>query len=356
MHILNNPKSYTVNETEKIFNILKKINKVKYKFLIVVNDKKIFKGTITDGDLRRNLIKNKFDKNLIASNIMEKNTLRSFSIKEKDNLLLMKKKGVFFLPILNKKKKLQKVIINLNTEAKIKIKKKLNQKIVLMAGGKGLRLRPLTNKLPKPMLKITKKRIIEKIIFDFVNQGYYDFIITVNYLKDKIKNFFGDGSKFDCKINYLEEKKYMGTAGSLFDLDLEKYDEKSIIVMNSDLITNIQYQNLINYHEKNNSDLTICSKFKDFILPFGEIEIGKNLTVKQIKEKPQKSYFVNLGIYVFKTKVIKEFKKKKFMMMNELIEYMIDNKKKILTFPVYEDWHDIGNKNDFLNLRKKYKS
>ena len=356
MHILNKKNPYIVKNEEKIIDIMKKMNKSKYKFLIVLNKNKIFLGTITDGDLRRNLIRKNFNQDLKASDIMAKKTVISLSSNEKTNYLLMKSKSIFFLPILDKNKKLKKILVKDNLIDNSPFKKKCNQKIILMAGGKGLRLRPLTKNLPKPMLKISKKRIIEKIIFDFVKQGYTDFIITVNYLKKKIKDFIGDGSKFNCKVRYFDEKNYMGTAGSLSKINLNNYKQESILVMNSDLVTDIEYKRLIDYHEKKGADLTVCSKFKDFTLPFGELKISNNLAIKSIKEKPQKSYFVNLGIYVFKTNILKKLKDKKFRMMNDLIEHLLKKKAKVITFPVYEDWQDIGNKKDFISLkRKKYR-
>lgn len=355
MYLLKKIESYLILKNEKIFEIMKKMNKNNYKFLVVVDLKKKFVGTITDGDLRRNIIKKKFDQNLIAEKIMAKNTAISNSLNEVENNLIMEKKGIFFLPVLDNKKKVKKIIINKKIENTNRKKNTFKEKIVLMAGGKGLRLRPYTKNLPKPMLKVSKKRIIEKIISDFVNQGFSDFIISVNYLKKKIKGFIGDGSKFGCKVNYIEENRYMGTAGSLKKLNLNNYKQSSILVMNSDIVTNINYKKLIDFHIKKSADLTICSKFKDFTLPFGEIETDKNLNIKKIKEKPLKSYFVNLGIYVFKTTFLKNLKNFDFKMMNEVIDHMLKKRHKVITFPVYEEWQDIGNKEDYFKLKEKIK-
>lgn len=353
MHILKRIHSYIIFEEINILNIMKKMNKVKYKFLIVVNKNKQFLGTITDGDLRRNIIKKKFDQNLTAKDVMARNTITSFSLNEFEHREIMKRKSILFLPVINRKRKILQISVNKKIVDFHKKKIKFKEKIILMAGGKGLRLRPFTKNLPKPMLKISKKRIIEKIIIDFVNQGFYDFIITVNYLKAKIQKFIGNGSKFGCKVNFLEEKKYMGTAGSLTKINLKNYNQDTIIVMNSDLITNINYKQLIDFHRKKKADLTICSKFKSFTVPFGEIEIDKNLNIKRIKEKPLKSYFVNLGIYVFNYSYFKKLKKHNFKMMNDVINNMLQKGHKVITFPVYEEWQDIGNKEDYLKLINK---
>ena len=353
MYILKKTNPYIISEKMNILNIMKKMNKAKYKFLIVVNKKKQFLGTITDGDLRRNIIKKKFDQNLTAKNVMARNTITSFSFNEFEHEQIMKKRNILFLPLLNRKKKILQISVHKKIVDFHKKKIKFKEKIILMAGGKGLRLRPFTNNLPKPMLKISKKRIIEKIIIDFVNQGFNDFIITVNYLKAKIQKFIGNGSKLGCKVNYLEEKKYMGTAGSLTTINLKNYNQDTILVMNSDLVTNINYKQLIDFHRKKKADLTICSKFKNFTVPFGEIEIDKNLNIKRIKEKPLKSYFVNLGIYVFSYSYFKKLKKYNFKMMNDVINNMLEKGHKVITFPVYEEWQDIGNKEDYLKLKSK---
>ena len=189
---------------------------------------------------------------------------------KKPRFLLKKKKieinkeYLLCLPIVNKNKEI------LDFQYSQIIKKEKKNTIFLMAGGKGIRLLPRTKKLPKPLLKIKGVPIIERIILNFKNQGFKNFVISINYLGHKIKNYLKDGKKFKVNITYINENKFLGTAGSLSLISLKKTCFP-IIVANSDLISEIDYSNLINYHNKKKSDLTICCKNKVFQMPYGEI-------------------------------------------------------------------------------------
>ena len=172
-----------------------------------------------------------------------------------------------------------------------------------MAGGKGTRLLPLTQKTPKPLLKIKGVPIIEKIILNFRKQGFHNFIISINYLGHKIKKYLGNGEKLKVNIDYIEEKKYLGTAGSLSLINF-KNTIFPIIVTNSDLISEIDYHNLISYHNKKKADITICGKNKVFEMPYGEI-IQNQEKVKLIKEKPKIYHLINAGVYVINKNSLK---------------------------------------------------
>jgi len=247
------------------------------------------------------------------------------------------------IPIVNKKKE---IIDFQYSEVIKKIKKNY---IFLMAGGKGTRLMPLTKKLPKPLLKIKGVPIIEKIILNFRDQGFKNFIISVNYLGYKIKRYLGKGKKLKVNISYIHEKNTLGTAGSLSLIDIKKI-KFPIIVTNSDLISEIDYNNLIDYHNNKKSDLTICSKNKVFEMPYGEI-IQYHDQVKKIIEKPSIYHLVNAGVYVVNKALIKNLKKNKKLMMNELITHQLKKNKKVFSYPIYENWIDIGNKGDFYSYR-----
>ena len=218
-----------------------------------------------------------------------------------------------------------------------------------MAGGKGVRLLPLTKNKPKPLLKIKGTPIIEKIIINFRNQGFKNFVISVNYLGHKIKKYLGKGDRLKVKIKYINEKKYLGTAGSLSLLDLENITFP-IIVTNSDLISEIDYSNLISYHNKKKSDLTICGKNKIFQMPYGEI-LHKFEKINKIIEKPNISHLVNAGVYALSKNILRNLARNKKLMMNELIMSQLRRKKKVFCYPIYENWVDIGNKIDFYTYK-----
>lgn len=328
--------SLVIHKDQNIFEAINKIIKSKIKMLFVVDKSNKLLGSISSGDLRRS-IRKRIDLNQSVQKIMYKKT-RYYQNKDKDLKIL---KNFICIPVLNKKKQ----IVDFKF-SKTLIKNKKNT-VFLMAGGKGLRLLPLTKKTPKPLLKIKGIPIIEKIILQFKNQGFKNFIISVNYLGHKIKKYLGDGKKLNVNIDYISEKKYLGTAGSLFFVDFKKA-KFPLIVANSDLISEIDYNNLIDFHTKKKADITICAKNKFFEMPYGEI-VEKNEKVKAIIEKPKTYHLVNAGIYIIEKKLIKNSIRNKKLMMNEFIMYQLKKKKKIFCYPVYESWIDIGNKIDYKN-------
>ena len=333
-----------------IINAIKKINSLNLKFLIIINDRRSVVGTITDGDLRRAIV----NKNLITDNISRIMNKKFIFIKKNiDNdfgQLILKKKSINVLPVLNLKKKIKYLIV---PDEDINANETKENKILFIAGGKGKRLMPLTKNIPKPLLKISKNSIIHDLILNSITQGFNKFIISINYKAKKFRKIFENGAHLNCSINYLQEKKPLGTAGPIKLLKKSDFQNKPMIVMNADLITNIDLSELINFHDKYKSDLTVCVKNIFFNIPYGEIEFNKN-GIKKIHEKPNKSYFINIGIYVINQSILKILEKKeKFLDMNDLINLAIKKNFKVKVFPVYESWHDIGNKIDFNKLRNK---
>jgi len=322
----------------KIFQAINKICRSKTKILFVVDNKNKLLGSISSGDIRRS-IRKKIDLNQSVENIMFKKPKYLFKKKKIET----SNEYLICIPIVNKKKEI------IDFQYSEVIKKVKNNYIFLMAGGKGTRLMPLTKKTPKPLLKIKGVPIIEKIILNFRDQGFKNFIISVNYLGYKIKRYLGKGKKLKVNISYIHEKNTLGTAGSLSLIDIKKI-KFPIIVTNSDLISEIDYNNLIDYHNNKKSDLTICSKNKVFEMPYGEI-IQYHDQVKKIIEKPSIYHLVNAGVYVVNKALIKNLKKNKKLMMNELITHQLKKNKKVFSYPIYENWIDIGNKGDFYSYR-----
>ena len=330
--------SPTIHKDQKIFQAIDKIIKSKIKILFVVDKKNKLLGSVASGDLRRSIGK-KIDLNQKVEKIMFKKP--KYLHKKVNGLSSLK--DLICVPIVNKKKQIIDFEYN-----QILTKDKKNT-VFLMAGGKGVRLLPLTKNIPKPLLKIKGTPIIEKIILNFRNQGFKNFVISVNYLGHKIKRYLGKGDRLKVNIDYINEKKYLGTAGSLSLINFKK-DIFPIIVTNSDLITEIDYYNLISYHNKKKSDLTICGKNKIFKMPYGEI-LQKYEKVDKIIEKPDIFHLVNAGVYVINKSILKNITTNKKLMMNEFITEQIKKRKKVFCYPVYENWVDIGNKLDFNNQR-----
>ena len=220
-----------------------------------------------------------------------------------------------------------------------------------MAGGKGKRLRPLTFNTPKPMLKINNEPILKLIIDRAKKFGFSNFYISVNYLGDVIKKYFKDGKKFNTNIKYIYEKKPLGTIGSIANIK-DKLPNKNLIVSNGDVITKINYNSMLKFHEDNGADATMAVYPYEIKNPYGEV-VTKEENILEIKEKPITISYVNAGVYIFKKKVLKYIIKNKKLDAVEFFNFLKKKNKKTLAFAIHETWRDIGLKKDYLKFKKK---
>jgi len=335
-------KKHLITPDYKIKYVIKKLapngGLKKNRFCLVVGKRKNILGTITDGDIRRALLNN-FNINDKVEKIYKRNPLVTKKIlTAKEIKKILNKKGVTFLPLINKKNE----ILDIYDDEKLDEVISINYHMLIMAGGKGLRLRPLTNKIPKPLLLVNKKPIIEHIIMNAKNQGIKNFLISINYLGYKIKKYLGNGSKLGVKIKYLEEKKPLGTAGSI---NLIKKFNRPIIVTNSDIISKIDFKEMISAHKKNNSQISIAAKVFYEKDNYGRIVASGNV-VKKIIEKLEQNLLINAGIYLVNPIIKKIIKNSEYVDMTDLINIGLKKKLRISVFPIHEEWLDYGlNKN-----------
>lgn len=336
-----------VKQTFTIQEALKVIDKGAKRIALVVDEDNTLLGTLCDGDIRRALLSGKGLSDSIE-NVYHNNP---YVCNENDSTeAIIKtaiKKQVYQIPIVNDDNKLVKVVDLATLMTKIN----KSNKVVLMAGGLGTRLRPLTENTPKPLLKVGSKAILEIIIENFASYGFVDIIISVNYKADMIKSYFKDGSQFGVNITYIEEDKRLGTAGAL---SLIKEDIiKPFFVMNADLLTNVNFEQFLDFHSFGNSDATMCVREYDYQIPYGVIQT-KDDNIISIKEKPIQKFFVNAGIYLLSPKVLNYIPKDEFYDMPTLYEKLIEDEKKVLSFPLHEYWLDIGRMSDFQKAQDEY--
>ncbi len=316
------------------------------KVVLVVDKKLKLLGTITDGDVRRGILKG-FKVEEPVDKIMH----RKFKfIREGDEttnkIEKLKKMQIKQIPILDQNDKVLK-ILKLD-----QINQETNKEVIvfIMAGGLGKRLRPLTNKIPKPLVTVGSKPIIKILIEKFRQLGFLNFFISVFFKSSDIKKSLGGGDK-NYTIKYIEEQNPLGTAGSLSKI--KKTNLKGpIIVINADILTNIDFNELLNYHKINNSDITVCVRQYSLNIPFGVVE-SENKKISIIDEKPNKNFFVNAGIYVLEKKIVQKLQNNKKIDMPDFINSLV-KKKKVLSFPIFEDWHDIGQIKELIEVRKLY--
>jgi dTDP-glucose pyrophosphorylase len=335
-------KKFFVSSNDDLATVIKVINSNGKGVALVVDSNQTLKGLLTDGDIRRLLLKGA----QLSDKIKDKFNKKFFFVKKKKlfniNLEEIKKK-FSHIPVLNKNK-----IHSLLLKEDLEIKRKENF-IFILAGGLGKRMKNLTKKIPKPMLKINKKPILENQINFFKSKGFYNFIISVNYLSNKIINYFGDGKKFGVNIEYSKEKFFLGTAGPL-SLLKNKRILNNIIIINGDIYADIDFGKILNYHDKNNNDLTLSATRQQYKFPFGVINQNTK-TLDFINEKPELNFLVNSGIYIIKPKILKLLKFNKYLDMNNFINFLKKNKKKIGIYLIYERIFDIGNKSQYNKVK-----
>lgn len=320
--------------------------------LIVVDKASILRGTLTDGDIRRGLLSgcSLSDKVIMISN---KNPQYLYYGKHFDfkKFLELKSNGQYrILPLIEFQTKKVLEVINLNNQ-----KSKLPVTAILMAGGEGKRLRPLTEKIPKPLIEVCGKEIINHNLDNLIKYGIKNYFISVRYLKEQIKTKLGDGSSKRISINYSEEDIPLGTAGCL-SMVLKDVDDEHILLSNSDILTTLNYENMFKFHLENNADMTIASIQYDVPIPFAILE-EKNGRILSLKEKPTISYYANAGIYFIKKDVAKKFipRNQKYD-ATDLIEDMIKNRHIVMKYKIDGEWIDIGRHEELERAEKLLKN
>ena len=314
--------------------------------LDVDSDNKLL-GTLSDGDIRRGLLKNLSLNDTIEDLYSKSPTIAS--VNDSNERIIQKaiSKQVYQIPVVDD----EGIVVDIvNLATLLNITKKRNR-VILMAGGLGTRLRPLTQDIPKPLLKVGNKPILETIIKNFANHGFVNITISLNYKGEMIKDYFGDGSNFGVNIDYVEENMRLGTAGALSLI--ENKPNEAFFVMNADLLTDVNFSHLLDFHSFSNSDATMCVREYEYQVPYGVIEVEES-NVTSIVEKPIQKFFVNAGIYVLSPKVFDYIPKNEFYDMPTLFNTFIEKEKRVISFPIHEYWLDIGRMSDFEQAQSEY--
>lgn len=343
-------KKICLNNSANILQAMKNLTETGARFSVVVSDDYKFLGTLTDGDIRRSLL-NGLTVNEPVTTAMNVNPIVASENASNEELReIMRVNEFTHIPVIDNEGKLVRI---LSLKDVLVTEARKDNAVVLMVGGLGARLGELTASCPKPMLKLGDKPILEIIIENFKEKGFYNFFLSVNYKSEIIESYFGDGSRYDINIKYIREKERMGTAGSLSLF--EPINDLPILIMNGDVLTKVNFSSLIDYHQNHELDACICTYRYDHQIPFGVIHQEDNL-VKRIEEKPIQSSLINAGIYSMNPKLLSLLEKNKFCDMPVLLERIISTNKKVGTFYVQDYWLDIGRKDDFYRAEIDYKS
>lgn len=330
---------YKISSSSTILQALTALNEIGHALqtLFVVDDEGRMVGTLTDGDIRRSLIAgNPVD--APVSSVMH--TEFQF-IKEAEwdvrKLKSLRKSNILFIPILDDQRHIVGVC-NL-----MKYKNLLPMDAVLMAGGKGERLRPLTERTPKPLLPVGDKAIIDYNIDNLAYYGVKNISVTVNYLKEQLEEHFSE-ERYGIRVRCVREPRFLGTIGSL--RFVEKFENDTILVMNSDLFTNIDLEDFYLHFKETDADMSAAAIPYSVSVPYGIFNVNED-NITGLTEKPTYNYYANAGIYLIKREMLELIPADTFFNATDLIELLIAQKKKVVRFPIHGYWIDIGNKDEY---------
>jgi len=337
---MHNWKQARVDPTTQIRKVLKAIDSNEFQIALVVDQNDVLLGTITDGDIRRGILRG-ISLNESARKVMNPHPVTATPSESSDQMLMrMQEKSIHQIPVIDKSGR----VIGIEIKDHLILPGSCDNWVVLMAGGLGTRLRPLTADCPKPLLPVGNKPILETILENFREHGFKKFFFSVYYRDEMIREHFGDGSRFGVEITYLKEKSRLGTAGALSLLP--RKPKSPMIIMNGDLLTKINFTQLLSFHKENEVSATMGVREYDFQVPFGVVKMEKH-HILGIDEKPIQRFFVNAGVYVLEPEVLKYVPKNSIIDMPKLLQELIRSQKRVSAFPIREYWLDIGRMEDF---------
>ena len=345
-------KKYFIDHNSLTRKAIKQISKLGGHALVVVNNKNILKGMLSSADLRKAVMNKKIlNKNI--SEIYNEKPKYIFADKLKTNFssIYNEIKKFTILPVIDRKTHQVVNILNYEklNDLKFKNLEKINCSVVIMAGGKGTRLKPYTEILPKPLLPIDGKPAIRHILERFNYHNPNKFFITVNYKSEILRSYFQE-IKADFKVNIVNEKTPLGTAGALYYL--KNRIKNYFFLTNCDIIVNTNYHDILNFHLKNKNDITLVVAKKFFYIPYGVCNNVKNKF--QFTEKPKFEFKINVGLYLLNKNILNLLKKQQHIDFNSLLERSLKNNKKIGYYEIRDkDWIDVGQMDKYKNFINK---
>lgn len=319
---------------------------------LVVDEHEILLGTVTDGDIRRGIL-HSVPLDAPISMVMKPVPIVGHPDHSPDAIKqLMISRHIRQLPIVDLHGRVVGLSL-LDDMIRAQGAPGRDTPVILMAGGFGTRLQPLTNDTPKPLLHVGRKPILERILDTLINFDFRNFHITINYKAEMLREHFGDGSRWGVSISYLEEDEPLGTAGSL-----SLFEERTngpILVMNGDVLTAVNFNNLMDFHAEQSALATMCVRNYEFQVPYGVVNTD-NMNIVSIDEKPSHNFFVNAGIYVLEPAALDVIPKDVAFDMTDLFERLIEQKSATTVFPIREYWLDVGRMDDFKLANNQFDS
>jgi dTDP-glucose pyrophosphorylase len=315
---------------------------------LVVDDSDKLVGVVTDGDIRRALIRGLQLEHPVAEVMNKRPKVATLQDSKAQLIAMMEGHHLYQLPVVDD----QGRVVRLESLQALYKQPAFPNPVFLMAGGFGKRLRPYTDDCPKPLLEIGGKPILQTIIENFVKSGFRQFFIAVHYKAEQIKNYFGDGGRWGISISYIDEVEPMGTAGAIGLLP-DDLSDVPMIVMNGDILTQIDFSRLLAYHNEQQAMATMCVRQYEYQIPYGVVSL-EHQRIVNIEEKPLQSCLANAGIYVLDHSLVKSIAKQKKLDMPALFNQQIALGETVSMFAVNDYWLDIGREADFLRAQGEF--
>jgi len=343
-----NWKKVSVSLNASLRDAAKNLTESSLRIVLVLDDCGKLLGTVSDGDIRRGLLRGL----TLDSHVDE--------ILRKDPLVApegMSQSLIRQLMTANKVQQIPEIdtegrVVSLHTWDEFITIESLSNKMVIMAGGKGTRLRPHTENCPKPMLLVGGKPMLQHIIERARDEGFGEFLLSVNYLAHMIEDYFGDGSAFDVNIEYIHEESPLGTAGSLSMIS--KLIDEPFVVTNGDVITDIRYSDLLEYHKRQESIATMAVRLHEWQHPFGVVQLD-GLDIVGFEEKPVARLHINAGIYALSPGALQKLNYGESCDMPTLFERLQASSHKTIAYPMHEPWLDVGTPKELAISKERYK-
>lgn len=331
-----NLEKFLINKDVTIESALERIDENGYGVVYVVDEKQLV-GVLTDGDIRRYLLK---DQNLKKAISAMMNTSYVFIDEDCDKVTksFFKEHKILSVPVIDELKNIVKIFFYNGECAEYKVEIKVP--VVIMAGGKGTRLKPYTNVLPKPLIPINEKTITEHILDRFLKFGCDDFYMIVNYKKNLIKAYFQDPS-LEYNMTFIDEEKFMGTGGGLKLLS-GKIDS-TFVLTNCDILVEANYKKIVERHKKNENILTMVCARKSVEIPYGTVDVDEDGNIQKLIEKPTYHILTNTGFYIIEPEFLEQIPKDEFVHITDVIQKCLNEGKKVGTYLIDEkSWLDMG--------------
>ncbi|KPA17961.1 alcohol dehydrogenase [Candidatus Magnetomorum sp. HK-1] len=336
------PKQFIANKKTTIKEAMEKLSSLgkhySHNILLLTDKNENLEGSVTDGDIRKAFLNGATMETTLQEIGSKTPIVAPEGMPDENMLQLLKINKIQSLPIVND----DGIVVGIKKlEDELDYGRSDNSYAIIMAGGLGSRLMPLTSDIPKPMLKVCDKPILQILIESLKYYGFNDIVINIRYLSDIIVDYFKDGSDFDVNIQYIKEPEPMGTAGSLGLIDNGILSEKPFLVINGDILTTLNFRSFFDFHNAAEYDFTLCGRPYKVKIPFGYPVIEGD-TVTEFKEKPEFVHLVNSGIYCISPELVQMVTKNEYFDMPDLIDAAIESKKRIGVFPLREAFHEIG--------------